>query len=630
MAFVVVIATGTAAILLYPVFEFSPFTVRSVGSVTGKLSNLWGYTPLMLFQSMVVYPGMEVVGESIRNSGIIALILACAGLTHKRTRDIFMFLGIYLILFECSFGPPLPLGSLLEKLTPFALSAYTRAYDFALFPLSILAGYGIDAMSRPLHIRGHSYARTLAILLFSCILLVPLSQWMGDIKSAEANWGIIFIPVLAISLILLTGTFRLIKPIQYIVMTLVLFLLLGEIALWNQSFVPGLAKRKVVDVIDIPEDNFSIPKTNNRESDHISNRLLYGLRFAMNGIDPMHAGAVRDILSGPPRDKMGKRYVMDWEVTRENLRGNMLFKRSFWLARHYAVGKLPDKRTPFPSATLVFLEKEIEEAIPKVDLYQLPESSISENMSETIISGPEMLFLPITGGNKKTMTFTASLPEKVNGKPAGPAGAVHSALLCTYTSSTNAQVDTYFSQPGTDRVENGIRHTIRPTGEQERLIEVPLPDFKNVMVKITVDNTGNGEFCFKEIKIKSDNLDEDGLIQIMDRKANSVKLHVGPLEQPRILTYLDLYYPGWHAYIDGVETPILRANEQFKAVVLPAGVHEVLFRFQPQSVWRGLSISIATILFGFVVMTICWKKHRSYAAKPDNKQIPSASLTDLP
>ena len=75
MAFVVVIATGTAAILLYPVFEFSPFTVRSVGSVTGKLSNLWGYTPLMLFQSMVVYPGMEVVGESIRNSGIIALIL---------------------------------------------------------------------------------------------------------------------------------------------------------------------------------------------------------------------------------------------------------------------------------------------------------------------------------------------------------------------------------------------------------------------------------------------------------------------------------------------------------------------------------------------------------------------------
>jgi len=561
---------------------------------------------------MVVYPGMDVVGESIRNSGIIALILAFAGLTHIRARDVFIFLGIYLILFECSFGPPLPIGTLLEKWTPFALSSYTRAYDFALFPLSMLVGYGMDAMSRPLSRKGHSYTRVLAILMLAFVLLVPFSQWMEEIKSVEVNRGVLIIPMLAIPIMLLTGTFRMTRLMSFIAAAILLLLLLGEIAIWNQSFVPRLAKRKVTDVINIPKDHFSITKTNNRESDHISNRLLYGLRFAMNGIDPMHVSAVRDLLSGPPRDQMSKRWVIDWEVTRENLRGNMLFKRSFWLARQYAVGKLPDKRTPFPSATLVFLENEIAEAIPKVDLFQLPESSISEDMSETVISSPDML-LPIPNGKKKTMTFAAELPEKVEGKPAGPAGAVHSALTCTYTSSTDAQIDAYFTQPGTDRAENGIRHTIRPGGEKTGQIEIPLPDFRNIMVKITVDNTGNGEFCFKEIKIRSDNLDEDGLIEILERKANSVKLRVGLLEQPRVLTFLDLYYPGWHAYIDGVETPILKANEQFKAVVLPQGTHEVDFQFKPQSVMQGLSITAVTTLMGILMLIFCWKKSRKYA-----------------
>lgn len=612
MALVVIVASGTAAVLLLPTFEFAPFTVRSGGAAINKLSNLWGYTPLMLFQSMVVYPGMDVVGESIRNSGIIALILAFAGLAHIRARDVFIFLGIYLILFECSFGPPLPIGTLLEKWTPFALSSYTRAYDFALFPLSMLVGYGMDAMSRPLSRKGHSYTRVLAILMLAFVLLVPFSQWMEEIKSVEVNRGVLIIPMLAIPIMLLTGTFRMTRLMSFIAAAILLLLLLGEIAIWNQSFVPRLAKRKVTDVINIPKDHFSITKTNNRESDHISNRLLYGLRFAMNGIDPMHVSAVRDLLSGPPRDQMSKRWVIDWEVTRENLRGNMLFKRSFWLARQYAVGKLPDKRTPFPSATLVFLENEIDEAIPKVDLFQLPESSISEDMSETVISSPDML-LPIPNGKKKTMTFAAELPEKVEGKPAGPAGAVHSALTCTYTSSTDAQIDAYFTQPGTDRAENGIRHTIRPGGEKTGQIEIPLPDFRNIMVKITVDNTGNGEFCFKEIKIRSDNLDEDGLIEILERKANSVKLRVGLLEQPRVLTFLDLYYPGWHAYIDGVETPILKANEQFKAVVLPQGTHEVDFQFKPQSVMQGLSITAVTTLMGILMLIFCWKKSRKYA-----------------
>lgn len=47
----------------------------------------------------------------------------------------------------------------------------------------------------------------------------------------------------------------------------------------------------------------------------------------------------------------------------------------------------------------------------------------------------------------------------------------------------------------------------------------------------------------------------------------------------------DVWQPWWYATVDGVETPVLRANVMFRAVAIPEGVHEVSFRFRP---FRGL------------------------------------------
>jgi hypothetical protein len=43
----------------------------------------------------------------------------------------------------------------------------------------------------------------------------------------------------------------------------------------------------------------------------------------------------------------------------------------------------------------------------------------------------------------------------------------------------------------------------------------------------------------------------------------------------------DLWHPWWLAEVDGRPVPILRANVLFRAVALPAGRHEVRFRFRP-------------------------------------------------
>jgi len=62
------------------------------------------------------------------------------------------------------------------------------------------------------------------------------------------------------------------------------------------------------------------------------------------------------------------------------------------------------------------------------------------------------------------------------------------------------------------------------------------------------------------------------------------------------LVLADSYYPGWKAYVDGKERPILRANHFFRAVALPDGDHVVEFRYDPLSFKIGAWISVFTII----------------------------------
>jgi hypothetical protein len=84
-------------------------------------------------------------------------------------------------------------------------------------------------------------------------------------------------------------------------------------------------------------------------------------------------------------------------------------------------------------------------------------------------------------------------------------------------------------------------------------------------------------------------------IQYQSFDTNDIRLSVDtPADAYLVLS--EVWYPGWRATVDGVETPVLRANYAFRAVRLGPGQHKVHLRFAPRS-WRlGLLLSGLTLL----------------------------------
>ncbi len=65
-----------------------------------------------------------------------------------------------------------------------------------------------------------------------------------------------------------------------------------------------------------------------------------------------------------------------------------------------------------------------------------------------------------------------------------------------------------------------------------------------------------------------------------------------------LAVFSEIWFDGksWKVYIDGEEAPLLRANYLLRAVMVPAGDHEVVFEFRPVSYYTGEKITLASSL----------------------------------
>jgi len=59
---------------------------------------------------------------------------------------------------------------------------------------------------------------------------------------------------------------------------------------------------------------------------------------------------------------------------------------------------------------------------------------------------------------------------------------------------------------------------------------------------------------------------------------------------------LEAWDPGWRATVDGVATPVRRANLAFRAVPVPPGRHVVEMRYRPPELAIGVALSCAGAL----------------------------------
>ena len=79
-------------------------------------------------------------------------------------------------------------------------------------------------------------------------------------------------------------------------------------------------------------------------------------------------------------------------------------------------------------------------------------------------------------------------------------------------------------------------------------------------------------------------------IKLITYKPNYIK-YISENSNIGLAVFSEIYYPkGWIATIDGKEVPIFRTNYTLRGLEIPAGKHNIEFRFEPQVVKTGSNI----------------------------------------
>jgi hypothetical protein len=87
----------------------------------------------------------------------------------------------------------------------------------------------------------------------------------------------------------------------------------------------------------------------------------------------------------------------------------------------------------------------------------------------------------------------------------------------------------------------------------------------------------------------------EGEIKLTDYQPNDLKYEATVNGSQQLAVFSDIYYPkGWKSFIDGKEAEHVQANFVLRAMIIPAGKHQIEFKFEPQSYYVGNKISMAS------------------------------------
>ena len=86
-----------------------------------------------------------------------------------------------------------------------------------------------------------------------------------------------------------------------------------------------------------------------------------------------------------------------------------------------------------------------------------------------------------------------------------------------------------------------------------------------------------------------------GALSFVSYKADEL-VYTSTSERPAFGVFSEVYYRGnknWKAYIDGQEAEFIRVNYVLRGMHIPAGEHEIVFKYRPAAYYQGENISLA-------------------------------------
>jgi len=101
------------------------------------------------------------------------------------------------------------------------------------------------------------------------------------------------------------------------------------------------------------------------------------------------------------------------------------------------------------------------------------------------------------------------------------------------------------------------------------------------------------------------NLDANSLIELINYDVTSL-IYKSKTKSVHFAVFSEIFYKeGWNAYLDGVLVPHYRVNYVLRGMKVPAGIHNIEFKFEPKVIEKGKIVSLISYIL-LLFISIGW------------------------
>jgi len=562
--FVVIAGIGLAALQVLPTVELWQQSVRSSGVSYAQIT-LQSMHPLQLLEllipnvygnPMLGYKGLESFDELYAYMGLLPLLLCVPAWYRRDELRVRFFLFLLPISLLLAFGAYTPLYLMLQHLPGFdVFRVPARWMGLASLAVAVLAGYGLDELGRK-----DKAGRTLfwvmagvGALMLGVGLLVWLGRadvltWLSAHVTSEESRQLL---ETAVNRFLLPGQPR---PENWWPRILPLLAIPGPMVFVQLAIAAGvlgvyLRRRityRVLSAVFLFLVFWDLLSSGGTNVIHLQDASFW--QYDPQIIQLVRSQAQYDRAYALNTTSAQERKAHpEWHAAADRATG--------WLGQHTPT--LFGVFSPFGNVTALRL-KRFDQLLAKV-----PSQRVGDMM-----------------GVKTVLTWGEMYPD------------LSAQYKETYSSG---QVHLYEGLNVLPRAYIAHRVEVTPDGEAalKRLAAADFDPSKSTVVEGSVQGaTPSGQ----------------GLTPAAIRVYSPLRVVIDSESlQDGMLVLTDTWYPGWHAFVDGREAPILRANYVFRGVAVPAGKHTVEFVFFADSFKTGLLISGITAAVLLLALAATWQ-----------------------